>query len=217
MGKMIRFVANHDDLSTDKGFQFKFYCDKCHNGHMSRFQANSLGIAGSLLNAAGSLFGGFFSQVENATYHVQRAVGGQAHDAALEKAVEEGKGYFKQCTRCGHWVCPDVCWNHKAGLCETCAPDEHEELAAQQAQAAQEQIYQKTRETNYVQDLDFKNRTGVQQCTSCTAKLTPQNKFCPECGTPNPKAQQKEKFCSDCGAKMKGDQRFCADCGTRNE
>jgi rRNA maturation endonuclease Nob1 len=110
-----------------------------------------------------------------------------------------------------------VCWNHKAGLCENCAPDEHEELAAQQAQAVQEQIYQKTRETNYVQDLDFKNRTAVQQCTGCSAKLTPQNKFCPECGTPNPKAQQKEKFCSGCGAKMKGDQRFCAECGTRNE
>jgi uncharacterized OB-fold protein len=217
MGKMIQFVSNHDDLSTDKGFQFKFYCDKCHNGHMSRFQPNSLGIASSILSAAGSLFGGFFHQAEHATYHMQRAVGGKAHDEALEKAVAEGKGYFKQCTRCGHWVCPDVCWNHKAGLCENCAPDEHEELAAQQAQAAQEQIYQKTRETNYVQDLDFKNRTAVQQCTSCSAKLTPQNKFCPECGTPNPKAQQKEKFCSDCGTKMKADQRFCSDCGTRND
>jgi hypothetical protein len=62
MGKMIRFVANHDDLSTDKGFQFKFYCDKCHNGHMSRFQPNSFGIAGSILNAAGSLFGGFLTR-----------------------------------------------------------------------------------------------------------------------------------------------------------
>ncbi|GAC1371841.1 MAG: hypothetical protein NVSMB30_11900 [Hymenobacter sp.] len=60
MSNLIQFVANHDDLSTDKGFQFKFYCDKCHNGYMSRFRTNALGMAGSLLNAAGSLFGGFF-------------------------------------------------------------------------------------------------------------------------------------------------------------
>jgi uncharacterized OB-fold protein len=184
---------------------------------MSRFQTNTLGVAGSILNAAGSLFGGFFNQVENAAYHMQRAVGGKAHDSALEKAVEDGKGYFKQCTRCGHWVCPDVCWNHKAGLCEHCAPDEHEELAAQQALATQEQIHQKTREVNYVKDIDFNSRSSVQQCESCHAKLTPQNKFCPECGIPNSKAQQKEKFCSDCGAKVKGDQRFCAECGTRQD
>src|SRR5947209_8089568 len=34
---MIQFVKNYEDLSTDKGFQFKFYCDKCGNGFMSRF------------------------------------------------------------------------------------------------------------------------------------------------------------------------------------
>ena len=54
MNEMIRFVANYDDLSTDKGFQFKFHCDKCGNGHQSRFKTNSLGMASSLLNAAGS-------------------------------------------------------------------------------------------------------------------------------------------------------------------
>jgi hypothetical protein len=37
MSTMIQFVANYDDLSTDKGFQFKFHCDKCRNGYLSRF------------------------------------------------------------------------------------------------------------------------------------------------------------------------------------
>lgn len=120
---MIQFVANYEDLSTDKGFQFKFHCDQCHNGYMSRFQPSTMGIAGSLLNAASSLFGGL-GGVESAAYQIQQAVGGKAHDAALETAVAEGKQNFKQCTRCGHWVCPDVCWNANAGLCEACAPDE---------------------------------------------------------------------------------------------
>jgi hypothetical protein len=130
--------------------------------------------------------------------------------------VEEGKGYFKQCTRCGSWVCPDVCWNHKAGLCETCAPDEHEELAAQQAQATPEQITRKPgrRTTSRPGFQEPHRRAAVHQLHGQTH---PAEQVLPECGTPNPKAQQKEKFCSDCGTRMKSDQRFCADCGTRNE
>jgi hypothetical protein len=34
---LVPFVQNHDDLSTDRGYQFKFHCDKCGNGYMSRF------------------------------------------------------------------------------------------------------------------------------------------------------------------------------------
>ena len=37
MSSLIQFVASYDDLSTDKSFQFKFYCDKCRNGYVSRF------------------------------------------------------------------------------------------------------------------------------------------------------------------------------------
>ncbi|WP_045687280.1 zinc ribbon domain-containing protein [Hymenobacter sp. AT01-02] len=215
MSNLIQFVANHDDLSTDKGFQFKFYCDKCRNGHMSRFHPNSIGIAGELMRAAGSLFGGSFYDAGNAAYHVQRAIGGKAHDAALEKAVQEGKEYFKQCTRCGHWVCPTVCWNHTAGLCESCAPDEHEELAAQQRQAAREQIQTKTRQHDYTSQLDFLGTGTIVHCKSCQNKLEPSQKFCPQCGTPSVAAQAKEKFCTSCGASLKPGQHFCADCGTK--
>lgn len=213
---MIQFVRNYDDLSTDKGFQFSFHCDKCGNGYMSRFQPNTLGIAGGLLNAAGSIFGGIFSEAGNATYQMQRAIGGKSHDDALEKAVQEGKTHFHQCTRCGQWVCPDVCWNGSVGLCESCAPDEKEELAAQQALAASQQIYQKTRETDYTNHIDFKQRAAVVTCTNCSAKLGPADKFCPACGTPNAQSAQpvREKFCANCGAKAKTDQKFCSDCGT---
>ena len=68
---------------------------------MSRFQPNAIGIAGSLLNAASSLFGGL-GGVQNAAYEIQRAVGGTSHDKALETAVAKGKQQFKQSTRCGH-------------------------------------------------------------------------------------------------------------------
>src|SRR5256885_3214557 len=32
----IRFTGNYEDLSTDRGYQFKFYCEKCQNGYMSQ-------------------------------------------------------------------------------------------------------------------------------------------------------------------------------------
>lgn len=211
---MIQFVRNYDDLSTDKGFQFSFRCDKCGNGHMSHFQPNNLGIAGELLSAAGSLFGGLFYEAGNATRQMQRAIGGKAHDEALQKAVQEGKTHFHQCTRCGQWVCPDVCWNASAGLCESCAPDEEEELAAQQALATSEQIRQKTREVDYTSQIDFTNRTAVSTCIKCSGKLNSTDKFCPSCGTPNAPSQTMEKFCTNCGSKTKAGQKFCSECGT---
>ncbi len=49
---LIRFVSHHDDLSTDRGYQFKFHCDRCGNGVMSGFQASVLGTASGLLSTA---------------------------------------------------------------------------------------------------------------------------------------------------------------------
>ena len=146
----IEFTSNYDDLSTDRGYQFKFYCEKCGNGYMSSFQTNKLGMAASAVEVANSLFGGIFGRAAAGAYEVQRAVGGPAHDAALREAVEEIRPKFKQCTRCGNWVCEPVCWNHKAGLCESCAPDLAQEMAAAQAEAAREQVQVKAREVNWL-------------------------------------------------------------------
>src|SRR3954452_18093115 len=85
----IRFTGNYEDLSTDRGVQFKFYCEKCNNGYMSTFETSTIGVLGSAARAASSLFGGFFSNVADSSYEVQRAVGGPAHDSALKKAVDE--------------------------------------------------------------------------------------------------------------------------------
>lgn len=81
---MIQFVRNYDDLSTEKGCQFSFHCDKCGNGYISHYQSNSLGLAGDLFGAASSIFGSFFSEVGDVTRQVQRAIGGKAHDEALK-------------------------------------------------------------------------------------------------------------------------------------
>ena len=206
---LIQFVANYDDLSTDRGYQFKFYCDKCHNGHLSEFDTSITGTAGSLLRAAGNLFGGVLGQAGNSAYEIQRAVGGKAHDDALRKAVQEAKGHFKQCTRCGKWVCPEVCWNQERGLCEGCAPDEQEELSAAQAQATGEQIHQKVREANLVEHIDMKQKAAAL-CQHCGAK-TKGGKFCPECGSPLVASVK----CSRCGKDSEPSTLFCPECGNK--
>ena len=163
---MIQFVQNYEDLSTDKGYQFKFHCDKCGNGFMTEFQTSAIGMAESALRVAGSLFGGFFNTAGNSAYEIQRAVGGPAHDSALAKAVEEGKAHFHQCTRCGKWVCPDVCWNGEASMCDGCAPKFQQEFASAhahaKADAARQQLNAKAQKTDYVADVDMSAKAVVR-------------------------------------------------------
>jgi hypothetical protein len=203
----IRFTDNYEDLSTDRGYQFKFFCEKCGNGYMSTFRASKIGMLGSAARAAGSLFGGVFSSVADSSYEVQRAVGGPAHDAALKEAVEEIAPTFKQCTRCGNWVCEPICWNRKAGLCETCAPDLDEEMAAAQAEAAREQIHEKARTVDWTKSRDVGKVSGAV-CPHCGAK-TQGGKFCAECGG----TLAASRACKSCGHEAEGSPKFCPECG----
>jgi NADH pyrophosphatase NudC (nudix superfamily) len=228
---MIQFVSNYDDLSTDRGYQFKFHCDKCGNGFMSRFQPSVTGTAGSLLRAAGSLFGGWASSAGDSAYEVQRAVGGKAHDQALQKAVEEGKEHFHQCSRCGRWVCPEVCWNASAGQCEECAPDYQEEMASShakaKAEATRQQLYEKAQKTDYASQIDMSAESvakaparaqaqsttpaAAANCSSCGASVG-KAKFCPECGTPT---RPEPLTCAGCGHQPENPTKFCPECGAK--
>ena len=222
---LVAFVHNYEDLSTDRGYQFKFHCDKCGNGYMSRFQASVIGTAGAVMRTVGDLFGGWMGSVGNSAYDIQRSVGGKAHDDALQTAVAEGKEHFHQCSRCGRWVCPEVCWNANSNQCEECAPDFREEMASSQAQAkataARDQLYQKAQQTNYVADVDMsaesvvsarpqekQNKLSTTGCADCGADVG-SAKFCPECGKPVKRA----KTCGECGHVVEGVAKFCPECG----
>ena len=205
---LIQFVENYDDLSTDMGYQFKFRCDRCNNGYNSSFQPSVVGTGGALLRAAGSFFGGALSSAGHSAYDVQRAVGGKAHDDALRAAVTEIKGKFHQCRRCGKWVCPEVCWNEKRGMCVHCAPDVQAELAAAQVEAQVEQIREGVRKVDWTKDMDLAGET-VSSCPKCGARV--QGKFCPECGaTLAPKVK-----CSACGCNVDEGVKFCPECGNK--
>jgi len=203
----VEFTGNYEDLSTDRGYQFKFYCEKCGNGYMSTFKASKMGMAASAAQVAGNLFGGLFGKAADTAYEIQRAVGGPAHDAALREAVAEIRPMFKQCTRCGRYVCEPICFNKRSQLCEWCAPDMDEEIAAAQAEAAKQQAFEKARDVNWMKDRDLGEVKGVA-CTSCGAKVG-NAKFCPECGTPT----STKRRCGDCGHEVEGSPKFCPECG----
>lgn len=206
---IIQFTQNYDDLSTDRGQQFKFYCDRCGNGFLSTFQTSVAGMAGGLLRAAGNLFGGVLGSAGESAFEVQRAVGGGAHDDALRKAVEEIKPQFRQCKRCGKWVCPEVCFNPKRGLCMECAPDLENEIAAAQAQASRDQVFQKAAETDLTGNVDIRKEV-VAYCPECGAKAQG-SKFCPECGV----KLHARNACKKCSAEFEAGTRFCPECGAK--
>ena len=205
----IEFTDNYQDLSTDTGYQFKFFCQCCGNGYMSSWQANKLGVAGGLLRGAGDLLGGVFGRAASGAYDVQRAVGGPAHDSALKEAVAEIRPLFVQCKRCGQWVCKEICWNAERSLCKNCAPILQREIAAKQASIAVEQVDQKLREQDLLEGVNVKAAAAVL-CPKCGAEAKG-GKFCQDCGASLiPKTE-----CPKCGAKLPEGSKFCGECGSK--
>jgi membrane protease subunit (stomatin/prohibitin family) len=205
----VEFTDNYQDLSTDTGFQFKFFCQSCGNGYMSSWQPNQSGIAGDMVRAAGNIFGGILGRASSGSYEIQRAVGGRQHDHALEAAVAEIKPLFVQCKRCGKWVCKEICWNIERSLCKSCAPILQRELAAKQAEITAEQAEQKLREQDLTAGLNVTAEATVL-CPACGEETKP-GKFCTECGA----ALKPKSECPKCGAKVGAQNKFCPECGQK--
>ncbi|NJL29451.1 MAG: hypothetical protein HC897_16975, partial [Thermoanaerobaculia bacterium] len=68
MSTTIEFTGNYQDLSTDRGYQFKFFCQKCGNGYMSSYKASTLGMARAAIDVANSVFGGIFGRASAGAY-----------------------------------------------------------------------------------------------------------------------------------------------------
>ena len=206
---LIQFTRNHTDHSTDKGYQFEFFCDRCGNGFVSEFKASALGMAGSALRTVGSLFGGILGNVGGSTYEIERAVQGTGHDNAFRSAIEEARPNFHQCTRCSKWVCGAVCWNQKRMLCFECAPDVEAELASAQVTTQIDQMKIKLQEMDLTMGMNL-TAEATALCPGCGAR-TQGAKFCPECGKPlRPKNE-----CGRCGTVAEAGTKFCPECGNK--
>jgi hypothetical protein len=215
MSENLEFTRNYSDESTNQGFQFEFFCDRCGNGFRTRFRPSVTGTVSGAMEAANSLFGGIFGRAADVSEHVRSASWEKAHDDAFKAAVEELRPSFIQCPRCSSWVCRKSCWNENKGLCKQCSPDLGVEMAAAQSSRTVEEIWAHSKmaeeDREMLQEKSW--REGVRAtCPSCNAPLATNAKFCAECGA---KIQGGGGFCKQCGAKLETGAKFCAECGTK--
>lgn len=213
MTEHIEFVSNYDDLSTDRGFQFEFSCNRCGSGYRTEFKPSMTGTIAGVMDSASSIFGGIFGTAANIGEQVRSAGWQKARDDAFREAVNQIRPEFIQCPRCMNWVCREKCWNTKKGLCKECAPDLGVEMAAAQASRSVEEIWAHAAMAEEDKKLGAENwREGiVATCPKCETPLGTNAKFCPNCGEP----LKQKSHCSQCGAKLQPNAKFCAECGAK--
>jgi len=213
MVERMEFVRNYHDLSTDKGFQFEFVCDRCGVGYRTKFVPSITGTVSGVVDAASSLFGGLFSSAANIAGRVHDAAWEKAHDDNFEAATREMRPEFAQCPRCQTWVCRQKCWNEKRGLCKNCAPDMGVEMSAAQASRSVEEVWAHAAMSEEDKKLSEANwrETIHATCPECETPLGTNAKFCPNCGA----KVKNEQHCTECGAILQPDAKFCADCGKK--
>ncbi len=214
------FTRNYNDLSTDAGFQFEFYCDCCGNGVQSTFipsttqkkQRSATGF-GRIASALGGMLGGAAGEIgyalERGSDAVSSRFDGQSpqwrkeYEAAFDAAQEEVRPQFRKCPACNKLVCSD-CWNEDEGLCTDCAPREASYVAQARNQAMRRNI-DEAAETAQVWKGKLETRTTV--CPEC-GKPAGNGKFCNNCGAPLNVTK-----CPSCGAKVAAGLKFCGECG----
>lgn len=215
MSDVFQFVRNYKDLSSDNGFQFEFYCDRCESGFRTKFREWKLGTASDVAGAIGDMVGGIFGRAADIGDKVKSAAYEKAHDGAFEKSIQDVMPEFIQCPRCSKWVCRAGCWSTKKGLCKECAPDLGVEMAAAQSSRSVEEVWahaKMSEEDKHLTEEDW--REGIRAtCPKCGVALASHTKFCPECG-----AKIVDKvFCSQCGKPIEASVKFCPECGAKQE
>lgn len=213
MSERIEFTRNYTDLSTNRGFQFEFTCDRCGSGYRSQFSPSLTGTVSGVMDAASSIFGGLFSTASDLSERVRSASWQQARDKAFSEAMQELKPDFIQCPKCSSWVCRKSCWNTKRGLCKECAPDLGVEMSAAQASRSVEEVWAHAKMADEDKKLTEGNwRETIQaSCPKCEAPLAGNAKFCPECGA----KLKTSSHCSHCGGTLTPGAKFCPDCGEK--
>lgn len=231
------FTQNHEDLSTDAGFQFTFYCDVCHDGFQSSFIRSETykkgkGLRGLMQGAGilGELIGGRASEIGYSMERGSEMLSGRfegmspewqkEHEQAFERAQNEAMQHFHRCHSCHSWVC-DACYNEDEQLCTECAPRQEVYVAKARAEAMRRNI-DETAEAATVWKDKIESKTVVcpscgkpagtgKFCSNCGASLALTK--CPACGREN---AQGVRFCNYCGASMAvGAPSVCPGCGAQ--
>ncbi len=205
---LISFTRRYRDRSDNTGFQFEFLCDVCQASHMTCFQYSPMGVASSIVTAAGWIM----NRGQNlgvASQQIHRLLRGKEWEDAYTAAVAEAKKSFKHCNRCSGWVCQENCFNVEKKQCRLCAPNLAEEAVSMKAQAGKVQLFTDALASDQTGGRDM-SQHQVSRCPHCNAR-TSGGKFCTDCG----KSIFIQVFCVDCGAEWTSDRnyKFCPRCG----
>jgi len=221
-GRLIGFTSNYADNSTEAGFQFTFFCDRCSEGYKTRFLESKTHRKGQLFRGIGSAlssaaqmtgrWGAGYGAERGADAIAERFEGmtpqwRKEHEAAFELAQNEAKGHFTRCPRCTKWMCSND-FNEQAGLCTDCAPRESTEVAAARAEKMVTDIRSRAAETEVFTGEIESRQTMCPRC----GKPAGEGKFCGNCGTSLAMVE-----CEQCGARSPVGTRFCGECGNRLE
>jgi hypothetical protein len=210
------FVRNFDDMSTSDGYQFKFRCDICGDGYVTKWRDAPFAKAKRLLGAAQgvgsalSRFGGSLGGVsgaQSAAGYMQDSKYREGYERAFDEAVAEARGHFTKCPACAKYV-DATCWNEQTLMCVQDSP--RETVVVQKARAGA--FGQKAQEAVAAEDFSAEIKGAEEArilCPSC-GKPTSSGKFCEACGAPLTKPE-----CPKCGAKLSAGARFCNNCGTK--
>jgi hypothetical protein len=207
------FVRNYDDLSDDNGYQFKFRCDICGDGFLTKHREAAFAKARSLFGAVGSLgstVGGPLWRAggaEGAAEHMRSGKWKEGWEKAFNEAVVEARGHFTKCPSCTKYV-DATCWNEQVQVCVECSPRQTVVVQKARAQA----FGQRAQEAMLAQDYSAEIKGAEEAkvlCPNC-GKPTSSGKFCEVCGAP-----LERTACPTCGAKISPGARFCNNCGTK--
>ena len=84
----IAFTDNYEDLSSDRGYQFKFLCQRCGNGYMSSFKKSTTGTISGAVRILGNFFEGG-DRIASSTDEAQRMTAGKTHDKPLRRQLRK--------------------------------------------------------------------------------------------------------------------------------
>src|SRR6266508_4600055 len=177
----VPFTDNYRDHSTEAGFQFEFFCERCGNGYKSGFKANPLGMGAKVMRGLGGLLGGRLGNAQYGTDQLRDMTESQSKDKALAEAVENVAPQFEQ------------------------------ELGQMQSQARLEQAQEKVKTVDWLTDVNVERKQramcphcGAEAsasgkfCENCGKPLTiPVT--CAKCGT---ESERGTKFCPECGNNL---------------
>lgn len=113
------------------------------------------------------------------------------HDQAFDRAQEDAKAHFDQCSVCNRWAC-EYCYDKQGRVCK-----EHSKTMSKSSSSSAKATNGSSPEVLMVVCPKCEKIVSAKKfCGECGAKLQP---ICPSCGK---LADPNAKFCGECGAAL---------------